>query len=64
MATIEQAELQAHRNQIIGDVQHLVEKYRKIFNWDVPDIDENAANRMILAEVHKALDEVEKKLAG
>ena len=32
MAAIEQTELQNHRKQIDGDVQHLVEKYRKIFD--------------------------------
>lgn len=64
MAKIEQAELEAHRNEIIADVKNLVEKYRSIFDWDVPDIDQNVADRMILIEVRKALDDVEKKLLG
>jgi hypothetical protein len=33
----------------------LIEKYRAIFGWDVPDIDENLANRLILNEVRQAL---------
>ncbi len=59
---IEQREMEGHRDQLIGDVRRLVEKYRAIFDWDVPDIDQNAADRLILVEVRKALDDIEKKL--
>jgi hypothetical protein len=64
MAEIEQRELAAHRNAIIADVKQLVEKYRAIFDWDVPDIDQAAADTLILAEVRKALDALERNLAG
>ena len=64
MGEIEQRELAGHRDQLIGDVRRLVEKYRAIFDWDVPDIDQNAADRLILVEVRKALDDIEKKLLG
>ena len=64
MARIEERELEGHRAEIIADVEKMVEKYRKIFDWDVPDIDQAAADRLILLEVHKALDELEKKLLG
>ncbi|MFI4939186.1 MAG: hypothetical protein ACHP7O_02390 [Burkholderiales bacterium] len=62
MEKIEQVELDAHRHQIIADVQRLVEKYRAIFDWDVPEIDQNLADKLILAEIRKALDDVERKL--
>jgi hypothetical protein len=42
----------------------MVEKYRKIFDWDVPDIDQAAADRLIVSEVRKALGELEKTLLG
>ena len=61
MVSIEQKELEAHRDDIIADVKKLVEKYRAIFDWDVPDIDQAAADRLILGEVRNALDELEKK---
>jgi hypothetical protein len=64
MARIEQIELDGHRDEIIADVKGLVEKYRAIFDWDVPDIDQNVADRLILNEVRKALDAVEAKLLG
>ena len=57
-------ELDAHRDAIIGDVKRLVEKYRAIFDWDVPDIDQAAADRLVIAEIRKSLDNIEKKLLG
>jgi hypothetical protein len=64
MANIEEKELEGHRAAIIADVKNLVEKYRAIFDWDVPDIDQRAADRLILIEVRKALDALEQKLLG
>ncbi len=64
MARIEQKELEEHRDEIIADVKKMVEKYRAIFDWNVPDIDQTVADKLILGEVRKALDEIEKKLLG
>lgn len=64
MKKMEQIELDAHRRQIVGDMQSLVEKYRTIFGWDIPEIDQNAADKLILAAIHKALDDIEKALQG
>jgi hypothetical protein len=64
MAQIEQKELEGHRDEIIADVKKLVEKYRKIFDWDVPDIDQTFADKLIVLEVRKALDDLEHKLLG
>lgn len=62
MAQIEELELAAHRSDIIKDVNDLIEKYRTIFEWDVPDIDERLTNTLILNEVRKALDDIQNKL--
>jgi hypothetical protein len=64
MAGIERKELDAHRDQIDTDVKKLIEKYRAIFDWDVPDIDQAAADRLILTEVRRAVDALERKLLG
>ena len=64
MAGIEQKELEGHRDQIDADVKKLVEKYRAIFDWDVPDIDQAAADKLILTEVRRAVDALERKLLG
>jgi hypothetical protein len=62
VASVEEQELEAHRHQIVADVRKLVEKYRAIFDWDVPDIDQKAADRLILVEVGKALQALEQDL--
>lgn len=64
MTGMEQKELEGHRSEIIADVKKLVEKYRAIFDWDVPDIDQNLADKLILAEMRKGLDDIEKQLLG
>jgi hypothetical protein len=62
LAKVEQAELEEHRDGIIADVNKMIEKYRAIFDWDVADIDQTVADKLILGEVRKALDELEQKL--
>jgi len=49
----------AHRGSITEDVKTLVEKYVSIFEGDVPDIDENVANALILVEMRKALKDIQ-----
>jgi hypothetical protein len=63
-ADLEQVELARYRGRLVGDVKKLVDRYRAIFDWDVPDIDQRAADRLILGEIRKAVDELEKNLAG
>jgi hypothetical protein len=63
VAKIEETELERYRDRIIADVEGLIEKYRAIFDWDVPDIDQAAADKLILTEVRKALDAIEQKLS-
>ena len=62
MARIEQVELQRRRAEIVSDVKRLVERYRAIFDWEVPDIDQACADKLILLEVRAALDDVERDL--
>ena len=64
MKKIQQLELEGHRSEIIADVKSLVDKYRAIFDWDVPEIDQNVADKLILAEMRKALEDIEKGLLG
>lgn len=59
MANLEHLEMDAHRAQLNGDVMRLVEKYRSIFGWDVPEIDEALSNRLILDAVRQAVDDIE-----
>jgi hypothetical protein len=63
MTQMEQLELDAHRTQLAADVQALVERYRSIFEWDIPEIDQARSDRLILQAIREALDGVEKTLA-
>lgn len=62
MAKIENIEMDAHREQLTTDVKKLVEKYRSIFGWDVPDNDQTFSDKLILAAIRKALDEIDANL--
>lgn len=63
MTNMEQIELDRHRKQLTADVRHLVEKYRLIFTWDVPEIDEESSDKLILDAIRQALDAVEGSLS-
>jgi len=64
MKQIEQLELDAYRNEIVSDMRGLVEKYRGIFCYDVPDIDQHVADKLILVAMHTALDDIAVQLTG
>jgi len=63
MAHIEQLEMDAHRVQLVADLHRLVEKYRAIFDWDVPEVDEPASDRLIIQTLREALDGMERQAA-
>lgn len=63
MSKMEQLEVNAHRGQIVADMRSLVEKYRTIFDWDIPEIDQSAADKLILAAMRTALDDIAARLA-
>jgi len=62
MKEMEQLELDAYRNELVSDMHDLVGKYRKIFGWDIPDIDQHTADKLILAEMGKTLEDIAAKL--
>ncbi len=59
MRDIERIELERHQHQIKADVNDLVEKYRRIFDWDVPENNGMLANKLILAAIRQAIAEIE-----
>ncbi len=58
MAAMEQLEMEAHRAQLRSDLRSLVEKYRAIFDWDIPGVDQADADRLIIDALRKSLDEI------
>ncbi len=63
MGDMEQLELNRHRKQMLADLRQLVEKYRAIFDWDIPDVDQAAADHLILDAVQAAVVEIGRELA-
>ena len=58
MPAIELLEMNAHRAELRSDLRHLVEKYRAIFDWDIPGVDEADADRLIIEALRNSLDEM------
>ena len=57
--SIEDIEMNRQRPSLDKDVQKLVDKYIKIMDWDVPDIDEPKARRLILDEIKLSISRLE-----
>ncbi len=55
---MQEIEIERYHDKIVEDVAALVEKYRKIMDWDIPENDEELADKLIFEAVQKALDEV------
>ncbi|WP_300443826.1 hypothetical protein [Zoogloea sp.] len=64
MESMEQIELDRHRDEIFDGVKKLVEHYRSVFAWDIPEVDQARADGLILAEIRNALIRIENELPG
>lgn len=58
MATIEEIEMDRYAKELEEDVRHLVKKYSRIMGWDVPDLDEQAARRLIFDALQASIARV------
>jgi hypothetical protein len=59
MTDAESIEVEKRRRQLDKDVAHLVDKYLRIVEWDVPESDEPRARRLIIDEIRQALTRLE-----
>ena len=53
--------MDAYRGELVADMSSMVEKYRRIFGWDIPGIDQHEADQLILAAMHTALGNIPAK---
>lgn len=60
MKSMQQIDIERHHDDIVHDVKNLVEKYRKIMDWDIPENDETLADTLIFDAIQQALDRVKK----
>jgi hypothetical protein len=58
MSDIEKIEMARYHHEVVDDVRHMVGKYCRIMEWDVPDVDEGQARALILASIKAALTQV------
>lgn len=61
MASLEQVEISRYHNELVHDVRHLVQKYGRIMGWEVPELDEAEANKLIFQALKDALTNVERE---
>ena len=61
MTSLEQVEITRYHKELVHDVRHLVKKYCRIMGWEVPELDEPKANKLIFQALKSALDAVEKE---
>jgi hypothetical protein len=59
MATIEEVEMGRYAHELEDDVRHIVRKYCRIMAWDIPDLDEQAARRLIVSALRESVERVD-----
>jgi hypothetical protein len=62
MTNVVDIELQKRYPQIDKDVEHLVDKYLRIVEWDVPEPDVTRARQLIVGEIRKVLGGIDEQL--
>jgi len=53
-----------YADEIHEDTKEVFEKWMKRYGWDIPELDQNLAAKLILTEMQKALSELEVKYCG
>lgn len=57
--SIEDIEISKQRKSLDKDVVKLLDKYIKIMDWNIPEIDEAKARRLVLDEIKQAISRLE-----
>jgi len=59
MSKIQEIEINRYHGRIEKDMRHLIEHYREIMAWDVPENDPVEADRLIFKAIHESLSKIE-----
>ncbi len=59
MTDIEKIEIERYHREIVEDVRHMLRKYHRIMEWDVPELDEKAARSLIFQALRDSIAEIE-----
>ena len=58
MSDLEQIDVARYRAEITHDMAHLVGKYCRILGWEIPEVDDQEAKRVVLKVMQEALSQV------
>lgn len=59
MSEVQNIEIERYQGRIAKDMRHMIERYREIMAWDVPENNPVEADRLIFEAIHAALAEIE-----
>ena len=59
MANLEEIDLSRYRREIDEDLRHMVTKYCRIIEWEVPEADEERTKALILGAIKASFAEIE-----
>lgn len=58
MSDMQEIEINRYHKRIVKDMRHLIERYREIMAWDIPENDPIEADKLIFKAVREVLDEI------
>ncbi len=59
MSDLEKIDVARYRTEITDDIDHLVKKYCRILGWEIPEVDDREARKLILQALKDALTQFE-----
>jgi hypothetical protein len=59
MSESEKIEIARYQREVVEDLRHMLKKYVRIMEWDVPDVDEKDARALVMQALKAALADVE-----
>jgi hypothetical protein len=64
MSDSQKIEIQRYHKELVKDVASLVDKYRRIMEWDIPESDEGEGDKLIFEAIQDALNALKKSEYG
>ncbi len=60
--TPQEQEIKAMKSEIIKELRGIFKANMKVFDWDIPENDDNASAQLILDTMQEALDELKEEV--
>ena len=59
MTDIENIEMARYYGELEDDLRHMLKKYCRIMGWEVPELDEKEARKLLFKAIHDVLEKEE-----